>query len=374
MTQRPTTDATARAATSAAPEPPSTLRSRVDATVRDLAPGCFALVMATGIVSVGLLLEGFEVASFGLLALCAAAFAGLLVLSLVRVLRHPRVMLADLLHPGRTFGFFTLVAGANVLAERLLYEGQRSVAIGLIVFAIVAWLVLGAAVPWAALLGRAVRPLVSAANGSWFIWVVASQSIAVATATLQPTVEAGGDALAVLALATWALGVVLYVVAGLAVALRVLLYELPPIELTPPYWVAMGACAITVLAGAHLLDARSAMMTDATTTLVTGTSLAFWALATALFPVLIALGWWRHRVHRVPLRYEPNLWSMVFPLGMYAVSSMSLGAVTEVSVIELIGRVELWLAVIVWALTATGVARFVWGHVLAATRRVAERS
>src|SRR5690606_29443422 len=159
VTQRPPTDTAASAAIAIDERPPSTLRARIDAAVRHLAPRCFALVMATGIVSVGLLLEGFEVASFVLLVLCAAAFAGLLLLSLGRVVRHPRVMLADLLHPGGTFGFFTLVAGANVLAERLLYEGQRSVAIALMVFAIIAWLVLGAAVPWAALLGRAVRPV-----------------------------------------------------------------------------------------------------------------------------------------------------------------------------------------------------------------------
>ena len=40
---------------------------------------------------------------------------------------------------------------------------------------------------------------------------------------------------------------------------------------------------------------------------------------------LIAAGIWRHLVRRVPLTYTPALWSMVFPLGMYAAAGRELG-------------------------------------------------
>ena len=33
-----------------------------------------------------------------------------------------------------------------------------------------------------------------------------------------------------------------------------MLYEFGPEELTPPYWVSMGALAITVLAGPRILE------------------------------------------------------------------------------------------------------------------------
>ncbi|EFD53842.1 conserved hypothetical protein [Mycobacterium tuberculosis 02_1987] len=39
----------------------------------------------------------------------------------------------------------------------------------------------------------------------------------------------------------------LYVAVGSLVVARLLLYPLRPADLTPPYWVAMGATAITVL-------------------------------------------------------------------------------------------------------------------------------
>lgn len=52
----------------------------------------------------------------------------------------------------------------------------------------------------------------------------------------------------------------LYVAVGSLVVARLLLYPLRPADLTPPYWVAMGATAITVLAGAHIVEMADAPM------------------------------------------------------------------------------------------------------------------
>src|SRR5690625_7552991 len=77
----------------------------------------------------------------------------------------------------------------------------------------------------------------------------------------------------------------------------------------------MGACAITVLAGARILEMTETPMVHATRGIVAGASVMFWAFATWLIPALIAAGWWRHRTHRVPLNYEATLWSIIFPFG-----------------------------------------------------------
>jgi tellurite resistance protein TehA-like permease len=69
-----------------------------------------------------------------------------------------------------------------------------------------------------------------------------------------------------------------------------------------------------------------------------------------LIPVLTAAGWWRHVARRVPLRYEPTLWSIIFPLGMYAVAGIYLGETDRLPVVEAIGGLWLWLAVAAWAL------------------------
>ena len=63
-----------------------------------------------------------------------------------------------------------------------------------------------------------------------------------------------------------------------------------------------------------------------------------------LTSALVAAGWWRHVHHRVPLRYEATLWSMVFPLGMYAVAGLYLGQADRLPLVHAVGAAELWVA------------------------------
>ena len=201
--------------------------------------------------------------------------------------------------------------------------------------------------------------MVADANGTWFIWVVASQSVAVAAATIEPLFENGRNELALLAVTSWSIGVFLYAAAGILVALRLMLYPFGPEELSPPYWVAMGALAITVLAGARIVEMADAPMVAATRGLIAGLSVVFWAFATWLIPVLVAAGWWRHASQRVPLRYEATLWSIIFPLGMYAVAGIYLGEADDLPLVGRIGSAELWVAFAAWLLVLVAMLRHV---------------
>src|SRR5680860_1600329 len=123
-----------------------------------------------------------------------------------------------------------------------------------------------------------------------------------------------------------------------------MLYEFGPEELAASYWVSMGALAITVLAGARIVEMADAPMVAVTRDLIAGLAVVFWAFATWLIPVLVAAGWWRHVRRRVPLRYEATLWSIIFPLGMYAVAGIYLGRADDLPVVEAVGSAELWVA------------------------------
>ena len=339
--------------------------NRIEGATRGLAPGYFALVMGTGIISVGLRLEGFLLLSTVLLWACAAAFVVLSLLTIVRLFAYRREIGGDFEDPRRGFGFFTLVAGANVLGARLAMEGHTRWTAALLTLAVALWLVLGYVVPWTAVLGRSTRPVLRSANGTWFIWVVASQSIAVSAATLQPhAAQPQRGPLAILAVFSWSVGIFLYAASGVFVALRLMLYELRPADLTPPYWVAMGAASITVLAGARIVEMASAPMVNATRGLVAGTAVLFWCFATWLVPPLVAAGWWRHRTHRVPLAYDATLWSIVFPLGMYAVAGIYLGKADHLPVVGTIGFAELWVALAVCLVVAVAMAAHVWRTVV----------
>src|SRR5690606_20295195 len=142
----------------------------------------------------------------------------------------------------------------------------------------------GYVIPWSAVLSRSERPVVALANGTWFIWVVASQSDAVAATTLENEYAGARQELAILAVLSWSVGVFLYAASAIIVSMRIMLYPLDPEDLDPPYWVSMGAVAITVVAGAQIADMESAPMVDATRALIAGLSVVFWAFATWLIP------------------------------------------------------------------------------------------
>ena len=332
--------------------------------LESLTPGYFALVMATGIISVGMKFEGFAAISWVLLVISASAFAILFYLTAWRFIAYRQATNDDFNDPRRGFGFFTFVAGTNVLGVRLGIEGYYGATAAMLVLSGIAWLVLGYVVPWTAVLGRAERPIVATANGTWFIWVVASQSVAIAAAVIEPVFETGRRELALLAVMSWSVGVFLYAATGVFVSLRLMLYQFGPEELTPPYWVSMGALAITVLAGARIVEMADTPIVHATRELIAGLAVVFWAFATWLIPVLVAAGWWRHVVRRVPLRYEATLWIIVFPLGIYAVAGIYLGQADRLPVVEMIGRVELWVALTAWAIVFLAMTRHVWRSVL----------
>jgi tellurite resistance protein TehA-like permease len=127
-------------------------------------------------------------------------------------------------------------------------------------------------------------------------------------------------ALAALAICCWAVGVVLYLIVAVLVATALLQYPVRAADLTPPYWVFMGATAISVLAAAQILRLQHAPLQAAVHDVVSGISLILWAFGTWLIPLLLVAGAWRHLLQRVPLGYDPGLWSIVFPVGMYGVA------------------------------------------------------
>lgn len=331
------------------------LRARVNDGIHGLNPGYFALVMATGIMSVGMANSGLPILSGALLILAICCYAVLLVLTAIRLLQHGARMLTDLRNPQISFGYFTFVAGTDVVGTALASRGYFQPAFALLIVGSVAWLVLGYVVPWSAVLGKArTGPILEHANGTWFIWVVASQSVAVLAAALEPEMPELRRELAILAVVSWAVGVFLYAAAGVFVAARMMLYPLRPEDLTPPYFVAMGATAITVVAGARIVEMADAPMVDATRGLAAGISVVFWAFGSWLVPALVVAGIWRHIVHRIPLTYTAPLWSVVFPLGMYGVGSHYLGHADNLPIVTVIGDVEIWLGVAVWAVTFVG--------------------
>src|ERR1035441_3845396 len=364
--------------------------------VRDLHPGYFAFVMATGIISTGTFLLG---PSWLSRALLIAASAGLVVLSaalLARLAIFRSSVAADIRAPERVFGFFTIVAGVDVLGVRLAAAGHPLATAILASAAAVVWLVLTYGVPASLLLARERDSVLGGVNGAWLLWVVGTQSLSVAASVLVPVWPSQAGLLAPAAIGLWSVGLVLYLLLVSLILLRWLTVAMTPATLGPPYWILMGATAITVLAGAPVLELPPPLpatpatlgppswilmgataitvlagarilnlpaalpVTRATAGFVEGFSFALWAFGTWWIPLLIVLGIWRHIRRHWPLAYEPTLWSVVFPLGMYSVATLVFGKAAHLRFMEPLSRFMLWVAVAAWTVVATAfLAQFV---------------
>lgn len=332
------------------------VKERLEPALADLHPAYFAMVMATGIVSMASRLVGFPRLALALFAANILFFAILAVLTALRLLWYPRRVVADLMHHGRAVGFFTVVAATGVLGSQVfVFTEAWHAAAALWCLAILLWAALTYTV-FTALTVRTDKPtLAEGINGGWLVAVVAPQSIAILGAQLAPGYGAHAEQILFFCLAMWLGAGMLYIWIISLIFYRYTFFELRPSDLAPPYWINMGAVAISTLAGATLvLAAPASPLLGALLPFLKGFTLLFWATATWWIPMLVILGAWRHGYRRFPLRYDPLYWGAVFPLGMYTACTFQLARAIDVPWLAAIPRATIYVALAAWTLTLAG--------------------
>ena len=320
-------------------------------------PSMFSLVMATGIVGIAMGHAGLHAVALTLQTLAAAALAVCWTVLVARAAGQPRALLADLADHARAPGYFTAVAGTAVVGSgAAVLLGSTSPGVVLLAIAAAAWLVSTYGIFGALVIAREKPPLAQCLHGAWLLAVVAIQSLSVLATLVAPGLEptARGH-LELFALCAWLAGIGLYAWIATLLLYRAVFLPFTPADLTPGWWITMGAMAISTLAGAELVGAASGvpLLADMLPSLRAG-SLLCWAIGTWWIPLLLVLHVWRHVAHGVPVRYDFGQWSAVFPLGMYGVASRMLGGVLHLDLLVTVGAVFAWIALAAWLATAAG--------------------
>jgi tellurite resistance protein TehA-like permease len=328
------------------------------ALVFDLPGDSFAFGMATGIVSITATRLGRGEIAAALFAINLVAFPLLCVLMLIRTFRRPAAILSELRDHRTGASFLTAVAAASILGSQfVLLASNGPVAAVLWLLSLALWVGLIYAFFVAMTIKSVKPPLATGLDGAWLLTVVSTEAIAT-LATQLTGVFPQPDIVVFVSLCSFLLGGVLYLIMIWLIVQRWLFEPMWPEQLSPPYWINMGAAAITTLAGASLVSIAGAdpLVAGLAQPIEIATVL-FWAIATWWVPLLATLLIWRHVVHRIPLSLRLEYWSMVFPLGMYTAATWALSNQKGAEFLAVIPRVCIWIALASWLFGFVGMIR-----------------
>jgi tellurite resistance protein TehA-like permease len=325
----------------------------------DLPPAYFAMVMATGIVSIASHMRGFPVLATLLFWLNILFYILLGIFTLLRLFSFPQNIFYDFKDHLRGVGFFTMVAGTCVLGSQcvVLFQGYVWGTILLVVGGAL-WAILIYAV-FTSLIIKSDKPsLEEGISGVWLMAVVATQSVSVLSNLVAPYFSPDQEILLFSSFCLFVLGGLLYFLIVSLIFYRLLFSPVKPEKLAPPYWINMGAVAISTLAGTTLLmSGKEVQFLIQVRPFTMGMTLLFWSAATWWIPLLLVLYGWRHLLGGVRLSYDPQYWSMVFPLGMYTTCTVELAGVANLDFLMSIPHYFIFAALLAWLLAFMGLIR-----------------
>lgn len=356
--------------------------SRVRYALEELDPAYFGFVMSTGIVSLSFQELGVDVLAWPLAVFNIACYVLLVALFAVRLVAFPGQVLTDLQDRDRHWGTLTFIVGTNTVGVQLLsFFDAVAAATALWLTTVVLTPVLLYYLFVTEFIGTEKAVVSERIDGAFLLVIVCMQSLAILGALLIDGVAGYTDVITLFSMGYFGSGYILYFIVVTVVTYRLLDGGLRPADWTGPYWITMGAAAITTLAGATLgpqLESLSAW--EPYVSVILGVTFLAWAIASWWIPLLLAIDIWKFCNEgiggRAPLwvlavpwarlgfgrqrhLYAPTAWGRVFPMGMYTACTLNLAGINTFSLLSVVPEYWGWFALLVWCLTFLGTLRAV---------------
>lgn len=312
-----------------------------------LSPSMFSVVLGTGGLSLTANLLGLPHLALALFWLNIALFVIAWAATALRITRGIGLLLDDFTHPGRGPAFFLAVLATSIFAIQVATLADASLLVtGLWIFSAVLWVALSCAFVVGVTI-RQDKPAFEAVISP--AWLLPGAALEATVGLGTHAMPAAGGLVAVAQLGGFLLGLLFNLIVLAALLYRWLFVPMKVEELVATNWINMGGFAIVVVAGVKLRAAG----TDPFIVLS-------WAIATWWVPILFAVGFWRHAVRRLPLRYETQFWPVVFSPAVYAAATFHLAESFRLPSLHLVPPTFFAFAAAVWIALMIGLVRSVF--------------
>jgi len=333
-------------------------------------PGWFGAVMGTAVVGLAANMNPGGVAALkGPLAVLAVAMVALayslaVALGVPYVLRwvhHPDAAWRDLFHPVVGALYATFPAGILVLAVSTSAVGPAVLPASVVFWTVAVLATMGSllafafGVAFAYILFVTPGVGVETANGGWFIPPVANIIVPVVLMPIVPAVDAETARLLLVAgYAAFGMGLLLFLMVASLLYDRLVYHPLPAAPLAPSLWIGLGPIGVGSLALIRLAQGGAQLWGDLNSVvnlLSALVALALWGFGLWWLAAAALLLWRYLRSGGFP--YGIGWWAFTFPVGAYAVDTLTLARVWQVAALEWFG-VALFLLLGLFWLVVTG--------------------
>lgn len=307
--------------------------------MKNLSPGYFGLVMATGILATLFYKVGWIDVSRSTLMLGLTCFIILFFAFIFRAFILKGEVLDDLQDIQRMFKYLTFSAASNSLAVPLALFGHTITAQVLGGIGVASTIILTYTLFCALFFQH--KASIREISPFWLLLAIACNSSGIAITSLWSSYPT----LLLLAFGFWTFGVAIYLMCMTLNLFRMIFVPFVGEDMDPCYWTCMGAAAIAAVDGTQLLQQNLPHTLQVAGPFISGFVLFLWAWGTAWIPILCLMELWKYVYFRVPFHYQVSRWAMVFPLGMYTYASYMLG-------FQVLVHPFLWITLAAWLFVA----------------------